>query len=100
MSYLPPPVLYLALVPYEMAQNFVLQVTNVHKAWEQGYTILYLPLFSGNVYATLSRRCSNIGLDHRTETLQYQLESITGTTNIPRREREGQNTVLYDSLDI
>ena len=62
--------------------------------------ILYSPLFSGNVYTTLNRGCSDIGLDHRTETLQYQLESITGTTNIPRRERGGQNTVLYDSLDI
>ena len=54
---------------------------------------MHSPLFSGNVDTTLSWGCSDIGLYHRTKTLQYQLEGIAGTANIPRR---GKNLVLYN----
>lgn len=105
MSYLPSPVLYLALVPGLVCS--LLAIWNLRRIsyckWRtctrpENKARLYPPLFSGNVYATLSRRCSDIGLDHRTETLQYQLESITGTTNIPRREREGDRTWSFMTL--
>ena len=64
-------------------------------------TCMHPPLFSGNVNTTLSRGCSDIGLDHGTKTLQYQPEGIAGTANIPRREgRTRSFTTLNIQLSV
>ena len=63
-------------------------------------TCMHPPLFSGNVDTTLSRGCSNIGLYLGTKTLQYQLESIAGTANIPRREGTRSFTTLNIQLSV